>query len=193
MKYFQLINIVLSACLLTSACSSTSAFGSKEGVSASDDELLATLASLARRGTTAVCDLKVLERELGIKIGELKLERRKFQGVFHTDYYYTDSIAAINDQVEVADSRFSRSQNNDPSCYLYIEFRQKRLCQTGNDRTEKIMGTSLVRGPTTPHRSDYGYYYFYKPSSGNSSEIYLGQSSTECASRFSLTVKGEWK
>lgn len=186
----QNVFLNLTVLLMLASCSVISA----KGVDGSDEELLATLASLARRGTSAVCDPKVIEKEFGIKLGNLILEQREGTPNQQTVYEYTDVVISAISGQKYALARYSRWQNLERgSCRLAIKFAEQRLCNAATTSAEKILGVPVEFGPASPHGTDVGYNYFYKPSSGTKSSIYLGQSNSKCANQFELTTIGEWK
>lgn len=186
-----LLNIFMTWMLLcVAACSGVSNSATVNGVDASDDELLASLASLARRGTNAVCDPAVLERELGIKFGAFITDKpdseiaRQLQRV----HQYTDEIFSNSKSKAIESARYVRSSGLDGrGCQLSVRFSDQRFCDAWSAQIQKIMGVPLVRGSPSPHGIDYPYEYHYVPVNGETAVIYLGASNKKCANEFSLT------
>jgi hypothetical protein len=191
MQKQQLFYISILLALLT-ACTGLSKAASK-GVDASDDELLATLASLAKRGTTAVCDPAVLEKELGIKFGVFKIDKTPSLAGAPREHQWTEELASNLDGKAFKHADYYRGRGTEgASCQIYIHFTVDRLCNTGSDSVQKIMGESLVLGSPSPHGSSSPYEYHYKPIKGASAVISFGFSEQKCANGFQLTTKGIW-
>lgn len=190
-----LLNIFMTWMLLcVAACSGVSNSATVNGVDASDDELLASLASLARRGTNAVCDPAVLERELGIKFGAFSIDKTPSLSGVPREHQWTDEVASALNGKTFESGRYRRSRGTEgASCQLRIRFDSLRFCDAWSDRIQKIMGVPLVRGSPSPHGIDSPYEYHFKPINGETTVIYLGASNQKCANGFALTTTGEWK
>ena len=158
------------------------------------DELLATLASLARRGASAVCDPRVIERELGIKLGEVKVDTTPSLAGARREHQWTDEVTSAMNGKTFKSARYYRGRGAEgASCHFTIRFEEQRLCDVSADRIQKIMGESLVMGSPSPHGFRQAYEYQYKPDNGEAAVIYLGLSGQKCSGEFALTTIGEWK
>jgi hypothetical protein len=193
MRYFVKLFTALIIVFL-SACSGVSTAASHKGVDADDEVLLATLASLAKRGASAVCDPVVLERELGIKLGQPEIESSIYFDGTPREYQLTRSIvwASTGKVFEFAGYRRS-SGGMTGSCQVWIRFSFNRFCDVSSARVQKIMGMQLAITPYIPHRTDFPYVYKFESTTGEKSEIELGLSSTRCANQFELTTTDKWK
>lgn len=189
LKFFTAFT-ALSLC----ACSAVSTSTNGKGVDASDDELLATLASLARRGASAVCDPSLIERELGIKLGEFRIDLTPSLTGTTREHQWTDEVTSVMNGKTFKSGRYYRGRGAEgASCHLTIRFNELRFCDVWSQRIQKIMGESIVMGSPSPHGFQQAYEYHYRPANGETAVIYLGLSGQKCANEFALTTKGVWK
>lgn len=193
MKYrFRLMVVLLVFTQL--ACTQLPNAASQKGVNASDEELLATLASLAKRGSDAVCNPAVVEKELGIKLGEFRIDKTPSLAGEPRESQWTDQIAPASGGKIFRSARYIRGRSNSgASCQIRISFFEDRLCDTALEKTQKIMGVAVKSSAFASHGDFYAYFYEYVPITGRSSEISVGLSNRKCANEFTLTTVGEWK
>lgn len=193
MKYRLLPFIALLA-FTQSACTQFAGTVSPKGVDASDDELLRTLASLAKRGSDAVCNPATVEKELGIKFGEFKIDKTLSLAGEPREGQVTDAVTNLLSGRPFKAARYYRGRSNqDSGCGLNIQFYEQRFCYASTTRVEELMGAPAEVGPARPHGTGYGYFYQYAALNGNISVVWVGQSDGSCGSAFRLTTNGEWK
>lgn len=182
-----LLPFVLSACATTAGVSMI-------GIDASDEELLATLASLARRGTEAICNPVVLEKELNIKIGEIKIERPGAEGGDYIDHQQAIGIAPVRDTGQVKNGGFMRFRSAVTSrCHIYVQFSTRRLCKRDSIQVASIMGVPLVLGPESPHGPQHNAVMFVYEATGKKTTVGLGDNGQACANGFGISSEGNWK
>ena len=193
MKFHLLLPIALLV-LTQSACNQPLKHQVASGVDASDDELLATLASLAKRGSEAVCNPSIVEKELGIKLGEFKVDKTPSLAGEPREARWTDTVSRSLSGKSFAIARYYRSRSvNGSGCGLIINFLEERLCYPTTKHLEQIMNTPVLEGPAKTHGTGYGYIFKYAPNKNELAEVWVGQSDGSCSSGFRLTTNGEWK
>jgi hypothetical protein len=167
------------------------------GVDASDEELLLTLASLARRGAEAVCNPQMLEKELNIKMGPTVVKIYPASDGKQIEVQETKNIYSEQrgDVFETATYSRVRSPGRRSDCRLEIIFRESRLCAAAAAHTQALLGTQTIISDPPMHSIGYGYGYNYRyeTATGVESRIRLGHSNQQCANGFSLTSNGEWR
>jgi len=185
-RSFVRIYFAAVACSLCIACVNQPT----HGISAGDDELLLILADLAREGVHAICDGKILEDRLAIRIEDLKF--------FSNDKILANevfrSIRSRDSNILLTESRYSRFRSREYSaCSLEIVFVQDRLCDSDSLRVQKLLGVQVEFGaPITG--ADVRYFgYKFAPRTGVQAAVGLGRSNQRCASRFKLSANGDWK
>lgn len=175
---------VLSACATSSA----------KGIEASDDELLATLASLARRGVEAVCNPAVLEKKLGIKMGSLVVRKHEPGDGSVIERQESEDLTSVSKGVVLKGS-FRRFRSASASfCSFGVELPPPHFCDPASERTQAIMGVPVQYGPDAPHGPQRGSikYDFGQAGSGQRLVV-LGNAAQRCANGFVLISDGEWK
>jgi hypothetical protein len=181
-----LLTGLLASAALTFSCAAKRHIG----IEATDDELLRTLATLARQGTDALCDPRLLEQHLAIRIG--KLESFSSPNVLASER--TESISSLDDNLVIARAMYWRFRSAYRStCSLEIRFRDSRLCETDSARVQALVGEQVEYGPPIPGGVVHGHGYLFKPRSGSSSSLSLGLSDKRCANGFEISAEGEWK
>lgn len=164
------------------------------GIDASDEELLATLASLAQRGTGAICNPSVLERELGIRIGKLETRSPGPSSGVSLLHQESQDVRPVRDEGQIKEGGYKRVRSPLTShCHIYIQFRDQRLCKAWSPRTAALMGVPMTIGPYPLHGPQRGAVLFvYKPNDGES-VVGLGNDGQLCANGFGISSEGEWK
>lgn len=183
------IGLLASLLTLVAMCASCAA-PKRVGIDAEDDELLRTLSELAREGTRALCDPRVLEERLAIRIGSLN--SYSSPNVIASEQ--TESIAAVNRDIAISRARYWKFRSASRStCSLEVRFRDPRLCNTDSSKVQRVVGAKVEFGPPIPGGTVYGHGYTFTPRSGSSSSLALGRSNEACASGFQLSAEGAWK
>lgn len=179
----MLLPVVLSACAT-----------SVKGIDASDEELLTTLASLAKRGTETICNPVILEKELGIKIGALVVNR---PGPQRGDYIFDQEakeLRPVRDTGQIKTGGYVRFRSPTASfCHVNIQFSTQRLCKLNTPQVASAMGVSLTIGPVAPHGPQYGAVEFVYNGGGKRTVVGLGTEGKFCANGFNISSEGEWK
>ncbi len=193
MKYCSFLFFLLLV-FSQAACTQARTAAVLKGVNAGDEELLATLASLAKRGSDAVCNPAVIENELDIKLGEFKIDKTPSLAGQPREAQWTDAVTSPPFGRPFKSARYYRGRSNGvSSCQIGISFFETRLCDTDSKKTQKIMGTNVEYGPWAYNVPIRSHFYSYQTTSGLTSSIKVGSSDRNCASEFTLTTNGEWK
>lgn len=178
---------VLSACV-------TSAGVSAKGIDGSDDELLATLASLAKRGTEAICNPAVLEKELGLKIGELEIKSPGPAGGDPLLHQQARDVRPSNDTGQIKEAGYKRVKSPLTShCHIYIQFKEERICRWWVPQVARVMGVPLTLGPVPPHGPQRSAVLFVYKMGEQETVVGLGDNGQLCANGFGISSEGEWK
>lgn len=192
MNYLRCLSSLFMAIAL-SACA-TPAGVSAKGIDASDEELLATLASLARRGTDAICNPAVLEKELGVRIGELVIRSPGPAGGDSLLHQETRDIRPVRDVGQIKEGGYKRVKSPVTSrCHIYIKFPVERLCKWWSPQVSSVMGVPLTIGPTSPHGSQRGAVLFVYKLGVKETLVGLGDEGQSCANGFGISSEGDWK
>lgn len=193
MKY-QLLPLIVLLAITQPACTQVPSANVQKGVNASDDELLATLASLAKRGSSAVCNPAVIQKELGIKLGEFIIDKTPSSAGEPRESQRTRDVTVVPNGTVFKAAEYLRAKDIYGSvCSIHIDFLAERLCDTDSIRTSKIMGVAVEYGPWAQHLHIRGYSYNYKSADGVQSSVSFGSSRDVCSSKFKLTTNGVWK
>lgn len=179
--------VVLSAC-------ATSVGVSTRGIDASDEELLATLASLARRGTEAICNPVVLEKELGIKIGPLVVRKHELGDGGLIERQTSEDLTSVSRGVTLKGGFLRFRSASATFCSFGVQLSTPHFCDPASERTQAIMGVPVQYGPDSPHGPQRGgiEYDFGRTESGRKLVV-LGDVAQRCANGFVLISDGEWK
>lgn len=188
------LGVAVIATAWLAGCSSL-AGAQPRGVDASDDELLVTLANLARRGTEAICNPTVLEKELNIKIG--KLETQSFEVVRGEPVLRqtTSDVRAAIDTEKIKEGGYMRFRSSiSRRCHIYIYFSSPRICNKFSEKTASIMGVPMSIGPYPPLPGpQYGAVMFVYGFGEAKTRVGLGDTSQLCANGFGISSEGDWK
>lgn len=177
---------LIAMAMLCAACATPHA----AGVDADDDELLRTLANLARQGTDALCDPKLLEQELAIRIG--KLDSYTGPNVIKSER--TETISPVSGTPAFSRAMYWKFHSKErSSCSLEIRFSDRRLCDMDSERVQRILRSAVEYGPPVPGGTARGYGYAFKPNSGSDSGLAFGLSDRPCANGFEISAEGDWK
>ena len=176
------------------ACTQVPHASVQKGVSASDDELLATLASLAKRGSVAICNPAVIQKELGIRLGEFRVREPIASTAGQSLSQRTYDITAVSGGKAFKAAEYLRARGSYGSvCAIDITFFEERLCDAHLEKAERIMGVPVEYGPWAQHLHIRTYSYNYLSAGGEKSSVSFGSSRDICSNKFSLTTNGEWK
>lgn len=175
------------------ACASLTTMSTK-GVDDSDEELLVTVASLAKRGAQAVCNPAALEKQLGIKIAKLVVRRHEPGDGSFTEKQETENIVSVSTGAALKGSFIRFRSASTSFCSFGVEVPNFRLCDRDSMRVQMIMGTPVLYGPDSPHGTQRSSMQFeYGSPSSNRTLVVLGDTGQRCANSFAIFSNGEWK
>jgi hypothetical protein len=192
-KYSRYTRIlVLIFALHTSSC--TLVQSNVDGLPDSDKELMGAIAKLAKQGSEAICNPRIVEDTLGILIRDIVVKRNDLTLTDGAKYELSTSITAKSGHAVFLDGAYIRHRSPEISkCWLAIKLKGERMCDRTSDETTKLMGVRHQVSPTNPHSTSGGSvtYSFYLDS--KLTVVALGDVTAKCGNFFAIDSEGTWK